>query len=400
MPARYAPLPNPRCVLEADRELDDAFESDDYDEQGSESTPLTQGHTPTHLTPPPLAIPGAYDFERERAYDYPHQVRRQVRLQWRSQTTSAIPMVPFLPPLVPTEPPPVRSVGGGTDNDGVFANVMAKPVRAVTVTDESGEVHMVPEETQKESPPSYSEAQADAVPPYWETTIHAPAGLDLDADMIVDDLPTGSVMFFFATAFVSYFFQIVGFLMTYLLHTSHAAKYGSRAGLGLTLIQYGFAARAMQSGSSDDAILEDDASVFNSTITRGMSMEYESSSIEHNMMSNATFVEVGAVDFTSKDWMSLLLMTLGWFLLLSSIIGFYRVKRWEISIRSSSIAPATLTPEQRQRDREVRRTIGRAFGFTEFEEEAEADENEERRGEPVNEAEATLRRNLEAAGFI
>ncbi len=35
-------------------------------------------------------------------------------------------------------------------------------------------------------------------------------------------------------------FQFVGFLLTYLLHTTHAARCGSRAGLGVTLIQYGF----------------------------------------------------------------------------------------------------------------------------------------------------------------
>jgi hypothetical protein len=29
-------------------------------------------------------------------------------------------------------------------------------------------------------------------------------------------------------------------LLTYLLHTTHAARLGSRAGLGITLIQYGF----------------------------------------------------------------------------------------------------------------------------------------------------------------
>jgi hypothetical protein len=29
------------------------------------------------------------------------------------------------------------------------------------------------------------------------------------------------------------------FLMTYIMHTTHAAKYGSRAGLGLTLLQMG-----------------------------------------------------------------------------------------------------------------------------------------------------------------
>ena len=38
-------------------------------------------------------------------------------------------------------------------------------------------------------------------------------------------------------------FQFVGFMLTYLLHTTHAAKLGSRAGFGITLIQYGFAMR-------------------------------------------------------------------------------------------------------------------------------------------------------------
>lgn len=42
---------------------------------------------------------------------------------------------------------------------------------------------------------------------------------------------------------VSISFQFVGFLLTFLLHTTHAAKFGSRAGLGVTLIQYGFALR-------------------------------------------------------------------------------------------------------------------------------------------------------------
>jgi hypothetical protein len=42
---------------------------------------------------------------------------------------------------------------------------------------------------------------------------------------------------------VSISFQFVGFLLTYLLHSTHAARLGSRAGLGVTLIQYGFALR-------------------------------------------------------------------------------------------------------------------------------------------------------------
>lgn len=35
----------------------------------------------------------------------------------------------------------------------------------------------MPEDAQKDAPPSYASAQADAVPPYWETTIHAPSSL-------------------------------------------------------------------------------------------------------------------------------------------------------------------------------------------------------------------------------
>ncbi len=66
--------------------------------------------------------------------------------------------------------------------------------------------------------------------------------------MIIDHLPTGSVFSFLWNLLISISFQFVGFLLTYLLHTTHAARFGSRAGLGVTLIQYGFALR----GRSDD----------------------------------------------------------------------------------------------------------------------------------------------------
>ena len=59
----------------------------------------------------------------------------------------------------------------------------------------------------------------------------------------MDSLPTGSLLSFCWNMLVSISFQFVGFLLTYLLHTSHAARLGSRAGLGVTLIQYGFALR-------------------------------------------------------------------------------------------------------------------------------------------------------------
>jgi hypothetical protein len=47
---------------------------------------------------------------------------------------------------------------------------------------------------------------------------------------------------------VSVAFNFLGFVLTYLLHTTHAAKFGSRAGLGITLIQYGWALRSRAEG--------------------------------------------------------------------------------------------------------------------------------------------------------
>lgn len=151
---------------------------------------------------------------------------------------------------------------------------------------------------------SYSEAQADAVPAYWETTVHAPAVYDPNADMIVDDLPTGSVLFFIATSFVSYFFQFIGFFLTYLLHTTHAAKYGSRAGLGLTLIQFGFYSRAESAAEQLEA-----ATLLygNGTSTRGITNMGSTTPL------NGTYVDPALLEgaFNIKDWVSLMLMAFG-----------------------------------------------------------------------------------------
>lgn len=63
--------------------------------------------------------------------------------------------------------------------------------------------------------------------------------------MLIDDLPTGSVLVFMTTALISWFFQLPGFILTYLLHGSHAGRLGSQAGLALTLIQFGFGTTVM-----------------------------------------------------------------------------------------------------------------------------------------------------------
>lgn len=61
-------------------------------------------------------------------------------------------------------------------------------------------VHVMPQETQKNAPPSYAAARVDAVPPYWETTAHAPSlllpGLMLPGELLIDGLATGTVFLF------------------------------------------------------------------------------------------------------------------------------------------------------------------------------------------------------------
>lgn len=97
-------------------------------------------------------------------------------------------------------------------------------------------IHVVPEEVQKEVPPSYAVAQADSAPAYYETIIHAPSS-GLDGEVLVDAMrehlkalhikpgvhcfykATGSIFTFAWTMLISLSFQFVGFLLTYLLHT-------------------------------------------------------------------------------------------------------------------------------------------------------------------------------------
>ncbi|CDO74995.1 hypothetical protein BN946_scf184945.g67 [Trametes cinnabarina] len=477
MPASYAPLAGTRCAPEAaQRELEDAFsDSEDEGQDSSESTPLTcslpprsDSHAhppldadaafpspaPTTATTPQTAASGAYDFERDYDYDYarpppgsppgpsaralPNDIGNSNGLVPTAPVQPPRPSVPFwrravgalLPQhyvRVPSEAPGTRVLGGGTENDGVFANVSAKPSKPIRVTDLDGNVHLVPEEVQKETPPSYAEAQADAVPPYWETTVHAPAAaLDPNAYMIVDDLPSGSVLSFIATAFVSFFFQFAGFVITYLLHTTHAAKFGSRAGLGLTLIQYGLIqyggtfGRSVSPGTPLDGTdaIEKTVGLFNATAALNETTSgYDFSSF------NATDPdEVFEIQFavSERDWVALILMTLGWFLLLSSCVGFYRVKRWECAIRIASLPAEPRTPEQRRQDEQARRNIEAAFGIVDLDPEVDSpatsvypvsqasdvqdarplDESERRRLQEMAEAELRLTRTLQAAGLL
>jgi len=143
---------------------------------------------------------------------------------------------------------------------------------------------------------------------------------------------------------VSISFQFVGFLLTYLMHTTHAAKLGARAGLGLTLVQYGFALRTNEEQSGGGMGLETDlASTAPPAIpTFATAAEAENWFGAHP---NATALADSSADPSTfmndvtTEWLAFLLMTIGWFILLNSLLGFWRIKRWERSILASHQAP-------------------------------------------------------------
>lgn len=188
---RYAPLPTQPTQEDADRDLEDAFGGDD-EEEALESTRLINqngqpGGNPSHGNrPQPIQIPGTYDFERD--YDYtmpppgsPPRPSATALPNDYGNTNGLVPTSPIATPLrsgqssggfsvffrkavgsilpthyqtLPTESPTPRVVGGGIQNDGVFANVMAKPViSARTITDDDGSVFLAPETTQSQAPP-------------------------------------------------------------------------------------------------------------------------------------------------------------------------------------------------------------------------------------------------------
>jgi len=195
-------------------------------------------------------------------------------------------------------------IGGGNANDGVFANLSAKPTRG---------------EDLDEKPPTYEQAAADATPPYWETTILAP-GMVSD-EVYVDGLPVGSIFSFIWNAMISMSFQVVGFLLTYLLHTTHAAKNGSLAGLGITLVQFGFSMKSSSIRGPDSGAPSGD---FNGAPTDPNSHDFDP-----NGDAGVSPGDDANSGISTTDWFAYILMIVGWFILIRSVSDFLRARRHE-----------------------------------------------------------------------
>ena len=272
---------------EQERKLNDAFDAPSDDESDDE-----QPHDQRRLIPNNSTTASEQDTTAQR----PTAPERRV---------TEIPV--FAPPTSSS-----RVVGSGS-NDGVWANLNAKPR---------------PGEDLEEKPPTYEQAAADATPPYWENTVLSPYGLTGNPDdVFVDGLLVGSLFSFVWNALISMSFQLIGFLLTYLLHTTHAAKHGSRAGLGITLVQYGFqmrytAARGPMDGSSPNAPADgvpDDPNAH----------DFDPGDVAGGGGGG------GVHGLTTSDWISYVLMIVGWFILIRAVSDFVRARRQEQIIRSS-----------------------------------------------------------------
>lgn len=154
-------------------------------------------------------------------------------------------------------------------------------------------------------------------------------------EVYFEGLPVGSLFSFVWNGMISMSFQIVGFLLTYLLHTTHAAKHGSRAGLGITLVQYGF----YMKGSSNVAPTDPSGDP-----TFGQPQDPNSHDFDPSAISSeaASAVAAGAMagsqdpgssgslsSMASNDWFAYVLMIVGWFVLIRAVSDFFKARRHE-----------------------------------------------------------------------
>lgn len=231
-----------------------------------------------------------------------------------------------------SDPSRTRTIDGhvvhvGETNDGVFSNLSAKPhVNSTVVTDVL---------------PSYSEAAHDPSPPYWETSVMS----EFD-EIYIDGIPVGNVLNFLWSILVSVLFQFLGFVITYLLHTSHAAKNGSQVGLGITIINLAFVSLPIDIDKNlvdttmgriepvDPTMI--DATVDN-PIMVGSVDEFHSSLSTHGEFQHQIKGTLKGIPF-----LSYFLFALGGLIIMKACWDFIKVKRLEYSIMfpSNNVASA------------------------------------------------------------
>jgi len=106
--------------------------------------------------------------------------------------------------------------------DGVFSNLNEKP------------------EIRSDALPSYTQVTGEPEfdPFYGYEVAYCHIG-EFYGEMLFDSIPAGSWGGLILSAFFSFIFDFIGFIMTFFLSTSHGTRKGALIGLGFTLIRYG-----------------------------------------------------------------------------------------------------------------------------------------------------------------
>ncbi|KZW04108.1 hypothetical protein EXIGLDRAFT_758409 [Exidia glandulosa HHB12029] len=338
MPTRQ---PYSRLPQLDDSELEAAFDDDEHDEHAAESAALIP-----RAGPDSAPRPGEYDFE-PRFEDYASRIPDGSPPPFQAAAGNSNGVLPQGPPAaIPPRRPnwltrtlssfrrsQDRAVGRG--NDGVFGNVVAKPsVPGAVHPEDDADVHVAPEVARSDAPPTYYSAMADPAPAYWAETVHADApSINMPGELIVDDLPTGSIMMFAWATLVTTSFAWVGVFLAYLLNkTSHAGRHGSRAGLGLWFIRYGYELYLSQANSFEDTDEDWHWEFINGTqrLVHGDA---------DGGITPATFDDMETIAFRNamNGWMAILLLFIGSMVISISIGQFAKVKRYEAAVLASTL---------------------------------------------------------------
>ena len=152
-------------------------------------------------------------------------------------------------------------------------------------------------------------------------------------EVYVDGLPVGSLFSFAWNGVISMSFNFVGFLLTYLLHTTHAAKNGSRAGLGVTLVQYGFYMKSSGSREHGDTgprfgqPEDPNSHEFDPSVVSNSAAAAAVAAVANSQSDGGS--DSSARGLAATEWLAYVLMIAGWFILIRAVTDFIKARRHE-----------------------------------------------------------------------
>lgn len=243
--------------------------------------------------------------------------------------------------------------GSGIENDGVFNNLTAKPDLNP------------PQDSDK--PPTYDEAASDATPPYWEATVVS----NYSDESYVDGLPVGNSVNFLWNLVVCASFQFFGFLLTYILHTSHAAKQGSRFGLGITFLTFGYSMISRNKDAISTSV--DDGEPANRLTPVDPDSVADAASLDAIAGTQDTFEShLAGIHHTEtaqkSNTVAYLVLALGTFIICKSVWDWVMVKRKEKEQEEAASAAMSAGSAARQAGRESEHSEGAEHSQEEEEE--------------------------------